>query len=481
MHDLTTGPVRSHLLGMAAPIAAGMLMQTLYYLVDLYFVGRLGDAALAGVGAAGNVMMIVIALTQVLGVGTVALIAQAVGRRDAADANHVFNQSLSIAALLGAITLVAGYLFADAYLGAVAADAATIDAGRSYLYWFLPGMALQFALVAMSSALRGTGIVKPTMIVQMATVLLNVVLAPVLIAGWGTGRGLGVAGAGLASTIAVAAGVSLLLVYFRRLEKYVAVDRAQWAPRLVTWRRMLGLGLPAGGEFLLMFLYVAIIYWVIRDFGAAAQAGFGVGQRVMQAIMLPALALSFAVPAVAGQNVGAKRPDRVRETFRSAAIMSTVLMVALTLLCQLRPAWLVQGFTDDPAVVEVAVGFLRVISVNFIASGLIFVCSGMFQALGNTLPALASSAGRLLTFVVPAVWLAGWPALRIEHVWYLSVASVALQVVTSLLLLRHSLAASVPAEVPAHADAVGGDVVAELAFREGGELVREEPARRGAE
>jgi len=109
------------------------------------------------------------------------------------------------------------------------------------------------------------------------------------------------------------------------------------------------------------------------------------------------------------------------------------------------------------------------------------VCSGMFQALGNTLPALASSAGRLLTFVVPAVWLASWPALRIEHVWYLSVASVALQVVTSLLLLRHSLAASVPAEVPAHADAVGGDVVAELAFREGGELVREEPARRGAE
>ena len=112
----------------------------------------------------------------------------------------------------------------------------------SYLYWFLPGMALQFALVAMSSALRGTGIVKPTMIVQMATVLLNVVLAPVLIAGWGTGRGLGVAGAGLASTIAVAAGALLLFVYFRRLEKYVAVDRAQWAPRLATWRRMLGLG-----------------------------------------------------------------------------------------------------------------------------------------------------------------------------------------------------------------------------------------------
>jgi MATE family, multidrug efflux pump len=481
VRDLTAGPIRGHLLGMAAPIAAGMLMQTLYYLVDLYFVGRLGDAALAGVGAAGNVMMIVIALTQVLGVGTVALIAQAVGRRDAVDATHVFNQSLSLAAALGSLTLAGGYALAGAYLGAVAADAGTIAAGRSYLYFFLPGMALQFPMVAMSSALRGTGIVKPTMIVQMATVLLNVVLAPVLIAGWGTGWSLGVAGAGLASTLSVAAGVLLLLFYFRRLEKYVAVDPAQCAPRLATWKRMLGLGLPAGGEFLLMFVYVAIIYWVIRDFGAAAQAGFGVGQRMMQAIMLPVLALSFAVPAVAGQNVGANRPDRVRDTFRSAAIMSTVLMIALTLLCQVHPAWLVRGFTNDPAVIEVATGFLRVISLNFVASGLIFVCSGMFQALGNTLPALASSAGRLLTFVVPAAALAGWPALRIEHVWYLSVASVALQAVTSLLLLRHALAARVSAEVPAHADAVGSDVVAELAFREGGELVREEPARRGPE
>jgi putative MATE family efflux protein len=211
---------------MAAPIAAGMLMQTLYYLVDLYFVGQLGDAALAGVGAAGNVMMIIIAFTQVLGVGTVALIAQAVGRRDATDANHVFNQSLSITALLVVLTLAAGYLFTGHYLGVVAADDATITAGRSYLYWFLPGMALQFPMVAMSSALRGTGIVKPTMIVQMATVLLNVVLAPVLIAGWGTRLALGVAGAGLASTISVAAGVLLLFLYFRRLEKYVAFDPA---------------------------------------------------------------------------------------------------------------------------------------------------------------------------------------------------------------------------------------------------------------
>ena len=226
-------------------------------------------------------------------------------------------------------------------MGTVGADAATTAAGMTYLHWFLPGLALQFALVAMGSALRGTGIVKPTMLVQMLTVLLNAVLAPVLIAGWGTGRPLGVAGAGLASTIAIAFGVVLLFLYFLRLEKYVGLHRDQLRPRLETWRRLLGIGLPAGGEFLLMFVIMAVIYGTIRDFGPDAQAGFGVGSRLMQAIFLPAMALAFAVAPVAGQNFGAQRHDRVRETFRSAVVMSSVLMLALTFVCQWRPAWFV--------------------------------------------------------------------------------------------------------------------------------------------
>ena len=436
MHDLTVGPVRRHLLAMAAPIAAGMLMQTLYYLVDLYFVGRIGDAALAGVGAAGNVMMIVVALTQVLGVGTVALIAQAVGRKDAADANLVFNQSLLMAAGCAVVTLVGGYALAGAYMNAVGADAATAQAGTTYLRWFLPGLALQFALVSMGSALRGTGIVKPTMIVQLVTVLLNVVLAPVLIAGWGTGRPLGVAGAGLASTISIAVGVVVLFLYFDRLEKYVAVHPDQWQPRLATWRRLLGIGLPAGGEFLLMFVIMAVVYVVIRPFGPDAQAGFGVGSRLMQAIFLPAMALAFAVAPVAGQNFGAQRHDRVRETFRAAAIMSSVLMVALTLLCHWRAEWLVAAFAKDQGVIGVGAQYLRTVSWNFVASALIFSCSGMFQALGNTLPSLASSASRLLSFVLPALWLAQRPGFELLEVWHLSVASVALQAIVSLLLLR---------------------------------------------
>lgn len=436
MQDLTQGSVTGHLARLAAPIAIGMLFQTLYVLVDLFFVAKLGDSAIAGVGAAGNAQFLVMALTQVLGVGTMALIAQAVGRKDQADANLIFNQSLLIAAASACATLVGGYALTGVYMRGLGADAGTIAAGSEYLHWFLPGLALQFALIAMGSALRGTGIAKPTMIVQMLTVVLNAVLAPILIAGWLTGKPLGVAGAGLASSLSIGVGVVLMLLYFVRLEKYVGWDPAMFRARLAVWRRILHIGLPPGGEFALMFVYLAVIYWVIRAFGAEAQAGYGIGSRVMQAIFLPAMAVAFAVAPLAGQNVGAGNTARVRDTFRAAVILGSGLMFVLTLFCQWRPEWLIHGFTSDPAVIATGGEFLRIISWNFVASGLIFTCSGMFQAVGNTLPALLSSASRLLTFVGPAIWLSHQPGFELRQLWFLSVATVALQALLSLWMLR---------------------------------------------
>lgn len=440
MHDLTQGNVTRHLLRLAAPIAIGMLFQTLYYLIDLYFIARLGDSAIAGVSSVGNAQFIVMALTQMLGVGTMALIAQAVGRGDRADANLVFNQSLLLALCCALLTLAAGYLGAAAYARTFGADAATAAAGRTYLRWFLPGLALQFALVAMGSALRGTGIAKPTMVVQLVTVAINAVLAPILIAGWLTGRPLGVAGGGLATSIAVATGVGLMGLYFARLEKYVGFDATLFRPRFHAWRRILRVGLPPGGEFALMFVYMAVIYWIIRDFGAPAQAGFGIGSRVMQAIFLPAMAIAFAAAPLAGQNVGANQPVRVAETFRASALIGSAIMLVLTLWCQWQPEWAIRAMSDEPEVVAVGAQFLRTISWNFVATGLIFTCSGMFQGWTDTMPPLWSSASRLVTFVLPGIWLSRQAGFELQQLWYLSVASVALQALFSLALLRRAFA-----------------------------------------
>lgn len=439
MRDLTQGPIGGHLLRLAAPIAIGMLFQTLYVLVDLYFVARLGDAAIAGVATGGNVQFVIMALSQVLGVGTMALIAQAVGRKDQRDANLVFNQSLVLAAACAALTLALGYAAADAYVAGLGADEATRVAGRTYLHWFLPGMALQFALVAMGSALRGTGLAKPGMTVQVLTVVLNALLAPILTAGWLTQRPFGVAGAAAASSIAIAIGVLMMAYYFLRLEKYVGFDKALARPDLATCRRILRIGLPPGGEFLIMFAYIGLVYWLIRPFGAAAQAGFGVGSRVMQAVFLPAMAVAFAVAPMAGQNFGAGLLHRVRDTFRHAALIGSTLMLALTLFCQWRPEVLIRFFTADAQVVEVGAQFLRIISWNFVAQGLIFSCAGLFQALGNTLPSLYASATRLVLVALPALWLSSRPGFELRHLWYLSVATVTCQALLCLWLLRREL------------------------------------------
>ncbi len=116
-------------------------------------------------------------------------------------------------------------------------------------------------------------------------------------------------------------------------------------------------------------------------------------------------------------------------------------MLLLTFTCQWRPEWFVEGFTTDPAVIAIGAQYLRFISLNFVASGLIFTCSAMFQALGNTVPSLASSATRLVTFALPAVWSSTRPGFEMRQLWMLSVATVTLQAGVSLWLLRRELRA----------------------------------------
>lgn len=436
MKDLSQGSIVSHIAVMAPQIFVGMILMMLCGLIDLYFVAGLGDAAIAGVGAAGNVGFLINALTQILSVGAVSLISQAVGRKDRADANLIFNQSLGLSAAGALFTMVAGCMLARSYMRSVAVDEAVIEAGTTYLVWFVPALALQFVALVMGSALRGTGIVRPTVIVQAVTVIINMLLAPILISGWGTGLALGVAGAGLASSIAVAIGVAMMWIYFHRYEHYVAIDSALWRPQLAQWKRILGIGLPAGGEFAIIFLNMAVIYFALRHFGAAAQAGFSIGSRLLGLIHMPGISIALAAGAIAGQNFGAGNGERVRRTFKTVLLLVTAVMIGFMMIAQWRPEFFLGGFTEDAATIAVGALFLRMVSLNNVAQGVNFVCSSMFQGLGNTRPVLFSSGARLLTNTLPLIWLSAMPGFRIEHAWYLSIATTTLQAGLSLWLLR---------------------------------------------
>jgi len=437
MHDLTKGSITRNLLQTTTMMLVGMVFQTLYFLIDLKFVGMLGAKAVAAVSLSGNLMFLVLALTQTLGVGTTALIAHATGRKDPAAARLIFNQSQVLSLVVGLLFFVVMMALGGRFARSQAADAETARLAGEYLAWFVPALAAQFAMIATASALRGIGDFKPGMIMQTATVVLNAGLAPVLMFGWVTGHPLGVAGTAIASFVAVAVGVVALIVYVvKKKEGYLRFVAAEFRPQLPTWGRMLKIGLPAGAEFFFLGTYMFVIYGITSVFGASAQAGYGIGLRVIQAGFMPVVALGFAVSPVAGQNFGARLPDRVRATFRMGAFMATIAMVVLFVICQVMPRALVGLFNKDPGVLAVGGEYLKIVAWNFVPSGIVFVSSSMFQAMGNTVPPLVSSFLRTSLLVIPAIVMSHAAGFALAWIWYLAVACTAFHALLNLLLLR---------------------------------------------
>ena len=435
MEDLTTGSIARHLLKTTGFMLVTMVFQTLYFLVDLYWVGRLGREAIAGVGIAGNLTFIVLAITQMLAVGTTTLISHAAGRKEREQAQQVLTQSLLLAALIGAIFQIVVTALRGSYVSSLSPDPVSAAAANRYLSWFIPAMALQFPMVVMAAALRGTGNFKPGMVVQTATVIMNMILAPVLMFGWTGTPPMGVAGAGLASFIAIIIGTIWLAYYFFDAASYLKLH-PHFRPNAGMWAQVLKIGLPAGVEFAFIAVYLFVVYTVSRQFGAAAQAGFGIGQRITQAGFMPIVALGFAVAPVAGQNFGARKAERVLETFKRAALMAASMMALFSIACILAGETMIRFFSSDTAVIAIGAEYLRLISWSLAAGGVVFVNGSIFQAMGNTIPPLIASFARILVVAIPAILLSRTAGFELRWIWYLSVAATMLQLTMNLLLLR---------------------------------------------
>lgn len=436
MQDLTTGSLTGHLLKTTSFMLVSMVFQALYVLVDLFWVGRLGTDAVAAVGISANLSFVVLAISQMLGVGTTTVVSHAAGRREHVQATYLFNQSQVLSMGAGVIFLAVAMSFRTSYAAALSADAAMQTLTEEYLLWFIPAMALQFAIVAMGAALRGTGNFKPGMIVQTASVIINIVLAPVLIFGWGPFPAMGVSGAAVATFVAVVVGMIWISFYFVDRDAYLRFHCSDWKPEFRVWGQMLKIGLPAGVEFGLMGVYMVVVYAISRRFGAAAQAGFGVGFRIVQSVFLPIVALGFAVAPVAGQNFGAKQGDRVRAVFKTAASIAAAFMLPAGIGVYLAAPQLIGIFSSDPEVLQVGVDYLHIVTLNFVASGITFVSASMFQGMGNTLPSLATSCLRIIVGIAPAVVLSGRPEFALTWIWWFTVVSTTLQMALNLVLLQ---------------------------------------------
>jgi len=452
--DLTRGSIRAHLLRMAAFMLLTMLVQTLYSLIDIFWVGRLGRDAVAAVAVGSNLMLALMAVAQTLAVGAAALISQAAGRKDMDEARRLFTQSQSLSIGFAVIFLVLAYGVHGIYSDALAGNAAVAALTREFLLPFIPALALQIPMFVLSAALRGVGDVRTSSIAQLATVVLNIVLAPVLIFGWGSGHPLGVGGAALATLISVVVGMLGLLLHVIYRTSFFASGRGAWRPVPRLWSRMVRIGLPSGLEMALMAFYFGFIMAMLQRFGSAPQAAFGVGMRVLQVGMMPAMAVTFAAAAIVGQNYGARRPARVREAYAQTLKLNLLAAAVFCIAFHLAPETLIGLFSTDPQVLQYGAQFLRWISWNLMAMAAVMACGGVFSGLGNTVPSLLGSTVRVAGITVAALLLSDLPAFAPYWLWALSVCASLVQLAINLLLLRRELARRLqPVEAALAADA----------------------------
>src|SRR5688572_6866488 len=332
-------------------------------------------------------------------------------------------------------------------------------ATEEYLLWFIPAMALQFAMVAMGAALRGTGNFKPGMWVQTGTVIINIVLAPFLIFGWGPFPAMGVTGAAVSTFVAIVVGVVWISFYFIDAKAYLRFHFGHWKPQVRVWWEMLKIGLPAGAEFALMGVYMAVVYFITKPFGPPAQGGFTIGLRVVQSVFLPVVALGFSVAPVAGQNFAARKGDRVRSAFTTAASMAAVYMLLVGVAMYFGAAAVMRIFTTDAEAIAVGVEYLHIVVLTFVPAGITFVSSSMFQALGNTIPPLATSTLRILIAAIPAVFLANLAGFHLTWIWYLGTIATLLQMTLNLILLRREFALKLGGSQTPVAQAAGVGII----------------------
>jgi len=436
--DLTEGPILKTLLRLAVPVTVSMVMFTVYLMVDLYFVGRLGPDAVAALSISGNAFFIHLGFSTILGTGGMALIAQAFGRKDYDYAARVFKQSILLALMVGAIEAAIGLMIAPAYIKFFGGTGKSLQWGIQYFQIFVISFLFMILLYTIGNCYRGMGNTKTPMMILLQANILNIVLDPVLIFGWLGLPAMGVRGAALASAISQVYALGIY-GYFLFIKGYHIDLKGKWELRADIIRKSLLIGIPSGMNHFLLAANLMISFRVISDYGTAALASIGIGFRLLQAIYIPVIAVASAMAAIVGQNFGANKYDRISGTFGRAWLVSIMFMILCTAICRAVPGQLFEIFSNDSDVIRFGVIYLKVFSLGFVMVGTIMVTSAAFQGLGKTYPSLVGAvldnalfAGLVFTLPVYFSW-------GIQSIWWIKVATAAIEAVVVAAWLKSEL------------------------------------------
>lgn len=403
--DLTKGPITPLLMRMTWPMIFGMAGMVIFNMVDTFWVGRLGVAELAAIGFTFPVIMMISGLTMGLGIGTTSLLSRMIVKESRQVIQQLSVDAITLSFVIIVIFVLIGQLTIDPLFRLLGADDQLIPLIREYMVTWYWGMVFLVIPMVGNNIIRATGDTFRPGMIMMASALLNMILDPFMIFGWGPFEPMGLRGAALATVISRAFGLCITAYILIRKEKLLGRYIPNIRHMLDTWKKILYVSGPAALGMLVTPLSMAIVTRLIASFGKEAVAGFGVATRLESFGMLVIHALASVMTIFAGQNWGGEERLRIRSGLRITGLFSFGWGILL-FFAALAVAPLISGlFSQDPAVIAVTAGYMKVVAVSYGFLGVMMISVAMLNGINKPFFAMFTTMTRMFVLYVPLAHL----------------------------------------------------------------------------
>nr|WP_325063893.1 MATE family efflux transporter [Halobacterium bonnevillei] len=424
--SITDGDLAGPMITLAWPIIVIQLLQVAYNLADTFWLGQLSGNAVAAISLAFPLVFFIISVGGGFTTAGSILVAQFTGADSEGSAGKVAAQTMGFVVSMSAVLGVVGHLVTGDMLALLPADAETaavvIPLAAEYMEVFFLGMPALFGFFVFSSLMRGYGNTKTPMRVMFVSVALNVVLDPFLIFGWWVFPEMGIAGAAIATIFArfVAAVIGVYVLFFTSAGPDVSLP--QFVPDVSMISRIVRVGTPSAAEQSTSALAMITLTAMVASFPPAVVGAFGLGNRLISLVFLPAMGLGRATNTMVGQNLGAANLDRAEDAVWLAAKFAAGVLLVIAVLAAIFPrpvvaVFLSPGAENAAAIIDYGSTYVRIRAVEFVFIGILQVLLGAFRGAGNTKTAMVISMVTLWLGRVPTVYLfafvLGWGATGI--------------------------------------------------------------------
>ena len=403
--DFTEAPIGRSVILLAVPMVLEMLMESVFAVADIFFVGRLGASAVATVGLTESLMVIVYAIAIGLSIGAAATVARRIGEKDPERAALTAVQAIILGLVVAVVIGAIGVVFGPILLVMMGAQEDVLAVGSTFPRVMVGGSGTVLLLFLINAVFRGAGDAAIAMRVLWFANIINITLGPCLIFGIGPFPELGVTGAAVGTTIGRGCGVLYQLYHLMQSSGRLRVERRHLRLDAETMRAILRIsGTATFQNFVSTASWMGIVR-IISTFGSAALAGNTIGIRIILFALLPSFGVSNAAATLVGQNLGAGKPDRAEAAAWRAGLYNTVCLGTIGLVFLVFAPWLIAIFTSDPEVAGHGVHSLRIIALGFAFSGYGMVFTQAFNGAGDTRTPTWINVVVLWMLEIPLAWL----------------------------------------------------------------------------